>query len=778
MKQSLFLFILSAFLIASTLSISAQQPQLIDRDVFFGNPELSGSQISPDGKWISFMKPYKNTRNVWVKRAEDSFDKAKLVTAETKRAVGGYFWSHDSKYILFVKDNGGDENFNVYSVNPNDKPVADSPVPPARNITEGKKVRAAIQSLPKSDPDTIFVGLNDRDPAWHDIYKVSISTGEKTLVMENKNRLQGLIFDNADKIRLSIRSAKNGDTEVLSLDSEQPKVIYSCNVFETCGPVRFHKDNKRVYFRTNKGARDLSQLVLLNVETGKETFVEQDPKGRVDLGGVIFSEVSNSIIATTYNDDKTHIYWKNKEIERDYKWLQKKLPGKEINFSSSTKDERIFKIDASSDTDPGSVYFFDRRKKKLTLQYQIRKRLPRESLAKMTPIRYKSSDGLEIPAYLTLPKGVAAKNLPLVVNPHGGPWARDGWGYSTFAQFLANRGYAVLQMNFRGSTGYGKKFLDAGNKQWGDLMQDDITWGVKHLVDKGIVDSKRVGIMGGSYGGYATLAGVTYTPDTYAAAVAIVAPSNLITLLDAIPPYWEPIRKMFYLRMGDPNTVEGKKELMRQSPLTHADKIKTPLMVVQGANDPRVNKRESDQIVIALRDRNYPVEYIVAPDEGHGFRRPVNNIAMLAAAEKFLAKHLGGRYQAEMPENIAKRLGEITVDPKDVTLPKKVDMSKSASVNVSGTWNLDADAGGQQVELTLVLEQKGNSFDGTVSTAFGDGIVEDGKISGSDFEGTIKIEIQGQPMELKLKGAIADGKMLGSIEGPGIPEVSFSGSKK
>src|SRR4029453_2849556 len=286
---------------------------------------------------------------------------------------------------------------------------------------------------------------------------------------------------------------------------------------------------------------------------------------------------------------------------------------------------------------------------------------------------YKSSDGLEIPAYLTLPKGVPAKNLPMVVFPHGGPWGRDYWGYNSFAQFLANRGYAVLMPNFRAATGYGKKFLDAGNKQWGDKMQDDITWGVKYLVSEGIVDAKHVGIMGGSYGGYATLAGVAFTPDLYAAAVSIVGPSNLITLLNSIPPYWESIRKLFYLRMGDPNTPEGKAQLLRQSPLTHADKIKTPLMVVQGANDPRVNKRESDQIVIALRDRGFPVEYMVAPDEGHGFQRPVNNMAMFALAEKFLAKYLGGRYQESMTPEVAKRLQEITVDPKTVTLTKAVD---------------------------------------------------------------------------------------------------------
>ena len=263
----------------------------------------------------------------------------------------------------------------------------------------------------------------------------------------------------------------------------------------------------------------------------------------------------------------------------------------------------------------------------------------------MKAIRYPSSDGLEIPAFLTLPKGVAAKNLPTIVVPHGGPWGRDSWGFNNLAQFLANRGYAVLQPNFRASTGYGKKFLNAGNKQWGDKMQDDITWGVKHLVAQGIADPKRVGIMGGSYGGYATLAGVAFTPDLYAAAVDIVGPSNLITLLESIPPYWEAGRMIFHERMGDPTTAEGKAQLQRQSPLNSAQKIKTPLLVAQGANDPRVKKAEAEQIVIALRDRGFPVEYILAPDEGHGFQRPVNSMALWAASEKFFAKHLGGRFQ-------------------------------------------------------------------------------------------------------------------------------------
>jgi dipeptidyl aminopeptidase/acylaminoacyl peptidase len=663
----------AALLVFGTIA-SAQNglPPLIDREVFFGNPEIAGAQISPDGKYIAFRKPYKDTMNVWVKRADEPFDRARLITNETKRPIRSQFWSRDGKYILFVNDFGGDENFNVYAVDPAATPAAGAEVATARNLTDLKKVRAFIYEVPRSQPDTIYVGLNDRDARWHDLYKVRVSTGERQLIKQNTDRFDGYQFDNAGKLRLATRVPENGDKELLRLDADgKATKVYSCNVFETCYPVRFHKDNRRVYMVTNKGDVDLIRLVLLDPKTGKEELVESDPMNRVDFGNVLYSDVTDEIIYTEYDDDKPRRYFKDKSYEADYKLLQKQLPNKEISFGSSTRDEMLWMITAWSDTEPGETYLFDRKSKKLTKQYRVRERLPREHLAEMRVVRYKSSDGMEISAYLTLPKGVPAKNLPTIINPHGGPWGRDTWGYKSLAQFAANRGYAVLQPNFRASTGFGKKFLDAGNNQWGDKMQDDLTYGVKYLVEQGIADPKRIGIWGGSYGGYATLAGITFTPDLYTAAVAQVAPSNLITLLETIPPYWESFRVVFYKRMGDPGTAEGKAQLMRQSPLSHVAKIKTPLLITQGANDPRVNKRESDQIVIALRERNYPVEYLVAPDEGHGYARPVNNMAVLAAAEKFLAKHLGGRYQESMTPEVANRLKEITVDVKTVTLPTK-----------------------------------------------------------------------------------------------------------
>ncbi|MBZ5592922.1 MAG: alpha/beta fold hydrolase [Acidobacteriia bacterium] len=710
MNAQIRVFLTAGFLAASAV---AQQPPLIDRELFFGDPEISGAEISPDGQYIAFLKPLNKTRNIWVKKTDEPFDKAHPITNDTKRPIPLYLWSRDGKYVLFVQDHAGDENYNLYAVNPADHPAQGSEVPAARNLTDIKGVRVAPYAVPRSEPDIVYIGLNDRDKAWHDLYKLRISTGERTLLRKNTDRITNWVFDLKDQLRLATRSAENGDTEILRVDANGFNQIYSCNVLETCDPVQFEKNGKHFYMDTNKGGVNLSRLDLVDPETGKEELAESDPLHKVDFGHALFSEVSDQMIATVYVDEKQRIYWKDKSFEADYKWLTSKLPGKEISFPSHTRDEQTWLISATSDTEPGETYLFDRKARKLTLQYRVREKLPRQDLARMEPMRYESSDGLEIPAYLTLPKGVPAKNLPMVIFPHGGPWARDTWGYRSFAQFLANRGYAVLTPNFRGSTGYGKQFLDKGNLQWGEKMQDDVTWGVKYLVAKGIADPKRVGIMGGSYGGYATLAGVAFTPDVYAAAVSIVGPSNLITLLDSIPPYWEAGRKTFYKRMGDPTTPDGKARLEKQSPLNSANKIRTPLLVAQGANDPRVNKAESDQIVIALRDRQFPVEYLVAPDEGHGFARPVNNMALMAASEKFLAKYLGGRYQEDMTPEVGQRLKEINVDPKTVVLARKVDAAsvgapKPATAMQPGTYKYQAkiEMGTQSMALNYSTEIK------------------------------------------------------------------------
>jgi len=700
------IFLLASFATAIA-DIASGPPQLIDRDVIFGNPEIAAAQLSPDGKYIAFLKPWKDTRNVYVKAVDEPFSAARLLTTETKRPVAGYFWTRDSKYILYAKDNDGDENFNVYAVDPSAKPIAGADAPPSRDLTGLKGVRVELYEVPKSDPDVVYIGLNDRDKAWHDLYRLKISTGTKDLVRKNTERITGWVFDLKGQLRMATRSAENGDTEVLRVDADAFTKVYSCSVFESCNPLQFQPGDQRLYMETNKEA-DLTALELLDPQTGKTEMVESDPLGKVDFGGALFSEATDELVETWYIAARVKTYYKNKAFGDDVHWIEHKFPDHEILVVSRTKDEQLWLVTAVSDTEPGETMLFDRKAHLLTPQYKVREKLPRADLAQMKPVTYKSSDGLEIPAYLTLPKGVPAKNLPALMLPHGGPWGRDQWGFNPLAQFFANRGYAVLQPNFRGSTGYGRKFLDAGNLQWGRKMQDDVTWGVKYLIAQGIADPKRVGVIGGSYGGYATLAGVAFTPDLYAAAVDIVGPSNLITLLDSIPPYWESIRKMFYQRMGDPSTPEGKKQLMEESPLNSADKIKTPLLVAQGANDPRVNRREAEQIVIALRDRGFPVEYILAPDEGHGFARPVNNLALFMASERFFALHLGGRYQeGGTPEEVA-RLKEITVDPKTVVLAKKIDAGtigapKPATDLQAGTYNYQVkiEMGGQQMNMKL-----------------------------------------------------------------------------
>jgi len=686
---------------------AAGVPPLIDRELIFGNPEIAAAELSPNGQYIAFLKPWKETRNVYVKAVGEPFSAARLLTTESKRPVAGFFWTRDSKSILYVKDHDGDENYNVYAVDPAAQPAAGADAPASRDLTGLKGVRVALYELPKSDPDIVYIGLNDRDKAWHDLYKLKISTGEKTLLRKNTDRIVGWDFDLKGQLRLAARSADNGDTEILRVDADKLTKIYSCSVFETCGTLHFLPDNSRVYMETNKDL-DLISLVLLDPATGRTEKVESDPLGKVDFGGALFREDNDELVETWYVDARVKTYYKDKAFGADVHWLEKKFPGEEVMLVSRTRDERYWLFTAHSDTEPGQTLLFDRKTRVITPQYKIREKLPRQDLAEMKSVTYKSSDGLEIPAYLTLPKGVEAKNLPTLIIPHGGPWGRGEWGYDTLAQFFANRGYAVLQPNFRGSTGYGRKFLDAGNLEWGRKMQDDLTWGVKYLIAEGIADPKRVGILGGSYGGYATLAGVAFTPDLYAAAVDIVGPSNLITLMESIPPYWEAARKTFAVRMGDVSTPEGKAELAERSPLNSVDKIKTPLLVAQGANDPRVNRREAEQIVIALRDRGFPVEYILAPDEGHGFARPVNNLALFMESEKFLAAHLGGRYQEGGSAESVARLKEITVDPKTVVLAKKVDagavgMPKPAMDLQPGTFHyaVKIEMGGQQMNLKL-----------------------------------------------------------------------------
>ncbi len=703
MKTTKLFFML--FLMIS-LQVTSQQKNvpIIDREIFFGNPEIAAGQLSPDGNWISFQKEYNGIMNIWVKKFDEPFENARPLT-NNERPLGGYFWTYDSKSILFVKDFKGDENYNVYAVNPKDDAVKETGVPISKNLSPMKDVRVSIYQVSKKDPNLMWIGINDRDKAWHDLYKLDISTGKLELLYKNENRITGWNFDWDETPRLAYRTNEKGFSEILRIDEDNKFTkIYETNLQEQAYIAGWNKDNTKTYLVSNKGDVNFSTLYSFDPQTEKVEKIESDPKNKVDFGGMFIEDNTREILYTSYTYHKRERDWKNKEWGEMYSYLESQFKGKEVGFSSFTKDYKQMLISVSSDQSASETYYFNRDTKKLIHQYTPRPRLKEveQHLAKMEPVSFKSSDGLEIPGYLTIPTGAEKKNLPLVVLVHGGPKGpRDYWGYDPYAQILANRGYAVLQPNFRASGGYGKSFLNAGDREWGKKMQDDITWGVKHLITEGIVDEKRVAIMGGSYGGYATLAGLAFTPEVYTCGVDIVGPSNLFTLLESIPAYWESFRKSLYEMTGDPETEEGKKLIREASPLFSVDKITKPLLIIQGANDPRVKQAESDQIVVSMRDSGKEVEYILADDEGHGFRKPNNKMAMWVSVEKFLAKHLDGRYQKDMTEEVEKRLAEITQDVSKVVYKKA---EKVKVVSTLPALSNDLTEGSSQYDVTIAVQ--------------------------------------------------------------------------
>ena len=691
-----------------------QLPPLIDREIFFDDPEIVSGQLSPNGEFVTFRRQLDGVMNIWIKGIDEPFENARPVTAETERPVPGYFWSRDSRYILYVNDQDGDENFNVYAVDPLADIVEETGVPPSRNLTDLEDVRAQIYSVPRNTPDYMIIGLNDRDRRYHDVYRFHIESGEKELLYKNEDEIIGWNVDDDGNLRFATRQTGDGGTEILQYADGAFEQVYEVAFEESAGIVRLHEDGEHVYLVTNKGDDvDLMQFVLFNPATGEKTLIEKDPEGEVDFAGATFSNVTDELLATYYIGDRRRMYFHNDRFEQDYEIVRDALPEGDISFGSRTDDESLWLVSVTRDVDPGATYLYNRETGEVTFQYRPRPDLPTEHLAGMVPLRYTARDGLEIQAYLTVPQGVEPENLAVIILPHGGPWARDTWGYRSEAQFFANRGYAVFQPNFRGSTGFGKEFLNAGNKEWGTgYMQHDITDGVQYLIEEGIADPERIGIYGGSYGGFATLAGLAFTPELYAAGVSFVGPSNIITLLESIPPYWEPAIKMFHKRVGNPDDPEDHERLKEQSPLFSAEQIQAPLLVVQGANDPRVKQHESDQIVVAMRELGREVEYIVAPDEGHGFRRPENRIAFYVAMEEFFAQHLGGRYQEDVPDNIAERLDEITVDIADVELREPVvglEEAKTAPLPAFNTellapktvsYSSEIDMHGQKINIT------------------------------------------------------------------------------
>ncbi len=639
-------------------------PPLLDRELFFGPPRISGAQLSPDGQWMCFIKVYRGVRNIWLKRAKESFEAARPVTA-SQHPVPSCFWSRGSDYLLYEQDKGGDEMYHIWRVKLADIRKGEERVPPAMDLTPLKEVRTTIYSLPKNVPGTIILGLNLRDPGIHDPYRVDIASGKRVLLRENRERIGSWVIDRNGDLLLAARSLPGGGTELLRVDPAGYSQIAAVNADEELIVLKCLEDHRSCYVASDAGKEvDLLRLMLLDVKTGKMQFVEQDPEREVDFGTAAFHPVSDELQFTSYLGDRLRVYPKTEKAALLWKGLRKALPEDEITFVSVADDLSLLLVRVSSDVDPGSIYLYEPEISKITLQYRVRPGLPRQHLAQMQPLSFIARDGMTIHGYLTLPGGVAPRNLPLVMYIHGGPWKRNYWRSDPYVQFLANRGYAVMQVNYRGSAGYGKHYLNAGIRELGTgAMQHDITDAVEHLKKKGIADPKRIAIFGGSFGGYATLAGVTFTPDIYACGIPYAAPSNLVTFTESFPDYWKPfLENTWYRWIGNPGIAADRKEMIARSPLFKTDRIKAPLLVIHGANDPRVQQREADQLVIALRDSGKPVEYLVAPDEGHGFNAAHNRMAMAAAIEQFLAKHLGGRYQEKVRPATRKRLAEIRVD--------------------------------------------------------------------------------------------------------------------
>ncbi len=626
MKKQIIIMSMFIGLMFAGITTSAQVNEIPLED-FFRNPEKSGYQISPDGKYFSFLAPYENRMNIFVQKIGK--DKAEQLTFETDRDIAGYFWANKDR-VLYLKDDGGDENFSLFGVDRNGKNQ--------KCLTCFDEVRTQIiDDLPEIK-DYMIIGLNKRNAMVFDPYRINIESGEMEMIAENPGNIQGWITDHEGRLRAAIAIVDGVNAQLLYRDTEEEdfQPILTTSFKETMSPMFFTFDNKMMYAISNLG-RDKAAAVIFDPKTAEEVEVLYENPD-YDVSRLSYSRKNKELWAAYYTSWKGQRHYFSDDFKSLLEKLESKLGETEIGISAYDDAEETFIIRTSSDRSLGTYYLYNRSKDELTKIHEVAPWMKEEELAEMKPIVYEARDGLKIHGYLTLPKGMEAKNLPVVVNVHGGPWARDSWGFNPEVQFLANRGYAVFQMNFRGSTGYGKKFWESSFKEWGLDMQNDITDGVYWLIREGIADKDRVAIYGGSYGGYATLQGIVVNPTLYAAAVDYVGVSNLFTFMQTIPPYWKPLLDMMYEMVGNPE--QDSVQFAATSPALNADKIMTPLFVAQGANDPRVNKDESDQIVEALRKRGVDVEYMVKDNEGHGFRNEENRFDFYRAMEKFLSKQI------------------------------------------------------------------------------------------------------------------------------------------
>jgi dipeptidyl aminopeptidase/acylaminoacyl peptidase len=615
---------------------------LIERAKFFGNPSRAGGQISPDGRWLSWLAPRDGVLNIWVAPRTDPAA-ARALTNEAVRPIRSYFWSPDSATVLYVNDQGGDENFKLYGV-----PAGGGE---AKTLTPFDKTQTQILKVSPQTPDCILIGVNNRDERWHDVYSLDLATGALSLVFENDG-FGSFLIDQSLTVRGGSRPRPDGGEDYYLIENgvagADPTDSVSFDDAPTVNPLRFTADGKTLYWVDSRG-RDTAALIAEDTATGAKTVLAED--ARVDIPGAMFNPITGNAEAYPATYLTTEWIALDPGVKADLDFLQGALKG-EISITSRTHADDIWFLSVDAVTAAPAAWLYERASRTLTELYVTRPELVGARLAAMHPVEITSRDGLVQPSYLTLPPasdpdgtGRPASPVPLVLLPHGGPWARDGYGYNPLHQFLANRGYAVLSPNFRSSTGFGKKFLAAGYLEWGAAMHDDLLDAVTWAIEQGITTADQVAIMGGSYGGYAVLAALAFTPDVFACGVDIVGPSNLNTLLASIPAYWEAGRIQLYKRVGDPTTPQGEALLKARSPLTKADAIVRPLLIGQGANDPRVKQAESDQIVTAMQAKSIPVTYVLFPDEGHGFARPENSIAFYATAEHFLAGCLGGRVE-------------------------------------------------------------------------------------------------------------------------------------
>jgi dipeptidyl aminopeptidase/acylaminoacyl peptidase len=622
---------------------AAPQAPLIERTALFGNPSRVAGKLSPDGKWLAWIAPRDGVLNVWVAPAGQP-GQAKALTAEKQRPIREYFWAPDSSSVLYVNDRGGDENFLLYKVGVQ----GGEPQP----LTPFQKTRVEIVGTSVHVKDRILIGVNNRDARWHDVYSVDLKSGKLTEVFENKGGYAGFLADEGLVLRVATKARPDGGMDYYRIEqgkvAAEPFVSVGLDDSLTTQPIGFTADGGTLYWLDSRG-RDTAALIAQDVASGKTTVLAQDAKA--DIDNALVDPATGKVQAYSVQYLKPEWVALDPAVKDDLAFLVQQLKGN-VRIGSRTDADDFWTVTVDPVVKPSATYLYDRKAKKLSQLFVSRPELEKATLAPMYPEEIRTRDGLTEVSYLTLPAGSDKahpgrpdKPLPMVLFVHGGPWGRDVYGYNGYHQWLANRGYAVLSVNYRGSTGFGKKYIAAGDLEWGRKMHDDLIDAVQWAVKNRITEADKVAIMGGSYGGYATLAGLTFTPEAFACGVDIVGPSNLATLLKTIPPYWEAGKAQFYKRMGDPTTEEGRKLLHDRSPLFKADAIKRPLLIGQGANDPRVNQAESDQIVKAMAAKNIPVTYVLFPDEGHGFARPENSIAFNAVAEQFLGKCLSGRVE-------------------------------------------------------------------------------------------------------------------------------------